>query len=168
MFGKGKLISVALLIGVFLAVESKAIDDPFSRKTRANVIYLGAGIPSLINAGYRRQIFPTISLDLRVITMIISINGGGIGLKYYPAKSNHSFVAGVYQNILFFPDFFDYNPPGYWLSVTSMSIGYDYLSRGGFNFFLDVGPSVVYNFSMDYGEKYGWLPYANIGVGYAF
>lgn len=126
---------------------------------RRNAISINAlGTSPFVGVTYERIISPKSSFEIGV-----GIPSVGLGLKLFPSGIQEQkllFHTGITGNVT---DLGDGVLIGGILYLAYVPVGISFFSTGGFNFGLDVGPSLVFD-----EDESTFIPYGNLKIGYRF
>lgn len=126
---------------------------------RKNAISVNAlGTSPFVGVTYERIISPKGTFEIGV-----GIPSVGIGFKLYPSGIEEQkllFHVGATANVT---DLGDGVLIGGTLYLAYVPVGISFFSSGGFNFGLDVGPSLVFD-----EDESTFIPYGNLKLGYRF
>jgi len=146
---------VALLVLCAFALHSQENIEGI----RKNAISINAlGTSPFVGVTYERIVSPKSSFEIGV-----GIPSVGLGLKLFPSGIQEQkllFHTGITANVT---DLGDGVLIGGILYLAYLPIGISFFSTGGFNFGLDVGPSLVFD-----EDESTFIPYGNLKLGYRF
>lgn len=126
---------------------------------RKNAISVNAlGTTPFLGVTYERIISPKSTFEIGA-----GIPSFGLGFKFYPSSIEEQkllFHLGITANAT---DLGDGVLIGGILYLAYVPLGISFFSSGGFNFGLDVGPSLVFD-----EDESTFIPYGNLKLGYRF